>query len=226
MARAPARLKLSRPPTSGLRGSGPRGNASVGGARRGPNLRGRDGKPGAGGSSNAERRPKKREKATDGEDGEVIDARDVKIESVLTDGMVQHLLRLQRSEWDRKPYEPKYAPGSFAANQLIHAGRELCRGEAPPVKILGRLEKRIGVVGMHGAEAHLKVRRVAYDGEELGERREHFETGEVEVKGGAKGKKTGASKAKTPAPASASAAIAQAAAAASNPAPKQTAAVQ
>jgi hypothetical protein len=74
--------------------------------------------------------------------------------------MVHHLLRLQRKEWDRVPYEPKYAPGSFAAQELIHEGRELFRGEVPPVKVWGPLEKRIGVVGMFGAEAHLKVRRV------------------------------------------------------------------
>jgi hypothetical protein len=73
---------------------------------------------------------------------------------------VRHLLRLQRKEWDRTPYEPKYAPGSFAAQELIHEGRELFRGEAPPVKYWGKLEKRIGIVGMHGAEAVLKVRRV------------------------------------------------------------------
>lgn len=85
---------------------------------------------------------------------------DVDASTTLSDGMVHHLLRLQRKEWDRKPYEPKYAKGSFAANELIHAGRELCKGETPPVKIWGPLEKRIGVVGMFGAEAHLKVRRV------------------------------------------------------------------
>jgi hypothetical protein len=35
----------------------------------------------------------------------------------------------------------------------------------PPVKYWGKLEQRIGVVGMFGAEAHLKVRRVP-DGDE------------------------------------------------------------
>jgi hypothetical protein len=80
--------------------------------------------------------------------------------TLLSDGMAHHLMRLQRKEWDRVPYEPKYAPGSFAAQELIHEGRELFRGEAPPVKYWGRLEKRIGVVGMFGAEAHLKVKRV------------------------------------------------------------------
>lgn len=74
--------------------------------------------------------------------------------------MVHQLLRLQRKEWDRVSYEPKYAHGSFEANKLIHEGRELFRGESRPVKIWGRLERSIGVVGMFGAEAHLKVRRV------------------------------------------------------------------
>lgn len=78
----------------------------------------------------------------------------------ITDSMVQQLLRLQRKEWDKTPYEPKYAPGSFAANELIHTGRELFRGDVPDVKVWGRLEKRIGVVGMHGAEGRLEVRRV------------------------------------------------------------------
>jgi hypothetical protein len=85
---------------------------------------------------------------------------DVSIGETISDSMKQQLLRLQRKEWDRVPYEPKYAEGSFAANELIHAGRELFKGEAPPVKIWGPLEHRIGVVGMFGAEAHLKVRRV------------------------------------------------------------------
>jgi hypothetical protein len=77
--------------------------------------------------------------------------------------MVQHLLRLQRKEWDRVPYEPKYAAGSLAANELIHAGRELFAGDAPPVKVWGRLEKTLGIVGMHGAEARLQVRRLPAD---------------------------------------------------------------
>lgn len=197
MARAPAQLKLAR--NSG------RPNATVGG-RRGPNLRGRDGKPGGAASGSREQGPKRRDKKAD-DGAKRINASDVKIETTLSDGMVQHLLRLQRGEWDRKPYEPKYAQGSFAANELIHAGRELFRGEAPPVKIWGMLEKRIGVVGMHNAEAHLKVRRVTdLDDESLGERRQYHETGDVEIK---------AKAVKAPA---ANAAVAQAAAA-SAPAP-------
>ena len=224
MARAPAQLKLARGPRPG-------GNATVGG-RRGPNLRGRDRKPGGGAR---EQGPKKRERKKGGNDSaKSINPSDVKTQDTLSDGMVQHLLRLQRGEWDRKPYEPKYAPGSFAANELIHAGRELFRGEAPPVKIWGRLEKTIGVVGMHNAEAHLKVRRVTdLDDESLGGRRQHFETGDVNIEVPAKApstavkaKPTKAAAAKAPATkANAPAAVAQAAAA-KVPASKQATVVQ
>jgi hypothetical protein len=156
MVRAPSQLRLRRATPGGAAapGGGPGGPRGP----RGPNLRGRDGKPGVGGSR-GERGPKKRERKAGGEAKQTA-AADVKPETTLSDGMVQHLLRLQRKEWDRVPYEPKYAIGSFAANELIHAGRELFKGEAPPVKVWGRLEKQIGVVGMFGAEAHLKVRRV------------------------------------------------------------------
>ncbi|KAL1657116.1 hypothetical protein SLS61_000157 [Didymella pomorum] len=233
MVRAPAQLKLSR--------NGPRtgGNASVGG-RRGPNLRGRDGvkdgKKGGPGNRSADG-PKRRERGNK-EDGqeEKVDPNSIKFEDSLSNGMLQHLLRLQRGQWDRKPYEPKYAPGSFAANQLIHQGRELFRGEAPPVKIWGRLEKTIGVVGMHNAEAHLKVRRVTdLDDEALGERREHFETSDGGFQVKAKGPETSkasavkAPVAKVPVPkasaANAPAAVAQAAAA-NVPAPQQAPVVQ
>jgi hypothetical protein len=156
MVRAPAQLRLRRATPGGAPGA-------PGGGPRGPNLRGRDGKAGAGGSR-GDKGPPKRERKAGGEAKQTA-AADVKPETTLSDGMVQHLLRLQRKEWDRVPYEPKYATGSFAANELIHAGRELFKGEAPPVRIWGPLEKRIGVVGMFGAEAHLKVRRVP-DGDE------------------------------------------------------------
>lgn len=107
---------------------------------------------------------------------------DVELGDTISDAMIQQLLRLQRKEWDRVPYEPKYAKGSFAANELIHAGRELFKGESPPVKIWGPLEKRIGVVGMFGAEAHLKVRRVLDgDAEPFGQ--EVIEQDPVEVEG-------------------------------------------
>ena len=108
---------------------------------------------------------------------------DVELGDTISDAMTQQLLRLQRKEWDRVPYEPKYAKGSFAANELIHAGRELFKGESPPVKYWGPLEKRIGVMGMFGAEAHLKIRRVPDgDAEPFGQ--EVIEEAEpVQVKG-------------------------------------------
>jgi hypothetical protein len=78
---------------------------------------------------------------------------DVKVQDTLSDGMVQHLLRLQRKEWDRVDYEPKYAPGSAAARELIEEGKRFFQGEVkvPASRTGGRLEKTIGVVGMHGA---------------------------------------------------------------------------
>ena len=171
MVRAPAQLRLRRATPGGAPGA-------PGGGPRGPNLRGRDGKAGAGGSR-GEKGPKRRERKAGGGAKEAS-AVDVKLDATLSDGMVQHLLRLQRKEWDRVPYEPKYATGSFAANELIHAGRELFKGEAPPVKIWGRLEKQIGVVGMFGAEAHLKVRRVPDgDAAPFGQE-EEFESAPVE----------------------------------------------
>ncbi|KAH4610890.1 hypothetical protein HBH82_039350 [Parastagonospora nodorum] len=133
-------------------------NATVGSARGGPNLRGRAG--GKGGDRGKDRAPKKREKGKDGDSGPSTKLSEIDPATTLSDGMIHNQMRLQRKEWDRVPYEPKYAPGSFAAQELIHEGRELFRGESPPVKIWGRLEKTIGVVGMFGAEAHLKVRRV------------------------------------------------------------------
>lgn len=142
MVRAPSTLRISR-------------NATVG-SMRGPNLSGRAG--GKGKDGGREKLPQKREKKARAARSE--ETGDIDFSSTLSDGMVRNLLRLQRKEWDRVPYEPKYAAGSFAANELIHEGRELMRGEVPPVKIWGRLEKRIGVVGMFGAEAKLKVRRV------------------------------------------------------------------
>jgi len=111
---------------------------------------------------------------------------DIRLGDTVSDSMKQQLLRLQRKEWDRVTYEPKYAKGSFAANELIHAGRELFKGEAPPVKIWGPLERRIGVVGMFGAEATLKVRRVLDgDAEPFGQEILE-EEGPVEVSGAEK----------------------------------------
>jgi hypothetical protein len=151
MVRAPSALRVTR-------------NATVGGMR-GPNLGGRSagrgGPRGDRGPGGSEKGPKKRDKkAGNDEAGKAISLADIDAADTLSDGMVHQLLRLQRKEWDRVQYEPKYTQGSFEAQKLIHEGRELFRGQAPPVKIWGRLEKRIGVVGMHGAEAHLKVTRV------------------------------------------------------------------
>lgn len=177
LVRAPSQLRISRT------ASGPGGPSGPGGVR-GPNLRGRDGNRGPGGPGGArggtgssrggDRGPKKRERKQGGGASQrptAID--DINPATTLSDGMVHHLLRLQRKEWDRVPYEPKYSKDSFAANELLHAGRELFKGESPPVKIWGPLEKRIGVVGMFGAEATLKIRRVrdgepeAFDGDVL-----------------------------------------------------------
>jgi hypothetical protein len=174
MARAPGALRVSR-------------NATVG-SMRGPNLGGRSaGRGGPKGSKGpVGGGPKKRQKDADGEkDTQATAYADIDAATTLNDGMVQHLLRLQRKEWDRVPYEPKYAPGSFAAQELIHEGRELFRGEAPPVKYWGKLEKRIGVVGMFNAEAILKVRRVP-DGDEAPFGQEHLEEPEAEAVGESK----------------------------------------
>ena len=149
MARAPAQLRVTR-------------NAPSAKKNTGPNLRGRNAGGKGGNRTGGARAPKKREGKGGGKKGPdpTRMGEDVTLEHGLSDGMVQHLLRLQRKEWDRVPYEPKYAPGSYAANELIHAGRELFRGEAPPVKVWGRLEQKLNIVGMHGAAAHLQVRRM------------------------------------------------------------------
>ncbi|KAF2855436.1 hypothetical protein T440DRAFT_154870 [Plenodomus tracheiphilus IPT5] len=162
MVRAPAQFRTTPNDRRSPPGVGPRG----------PNLRGRDGGPRAGpggargGARGGPRKadeggPKKREKQAGGGAGpQKTTLAEIDPATTLSDGMVHHLLRLQGKEWDRVQYEPKYAQGSFAANELIHAGRELFKGESPPVKIWGPLEKRIGVVGMFGAHATLKIRRV------------------------------------------------------------------
>ena len=153
MARAPAQLRITR--------NAPNAQRNVG-----PNLRGRNAGGTGGNRGGAARGPKKRE-GKGGPRKKGVDpsrmGQNTTVDQGLSDGMVQHLLRLQRKEWDRVPYEPKYAQGSFAANELIHAGRELFRGEAPPVKVWGHLEKKLNVVGMHGAAANLQVRRVPVD---------------------------------------------------------------
>ncbi|CAN9344737.1 unnamed protein product [Alternaria alternata] len=164
MVRAPSTLRVTRQTVDGP-ARGPARGPNV----RGPNLRGREGgRPGPGGkraggargNNRGDGGPQKRKKGAGGEESMPTSLADVKIEETVSTSMQQQLLRLQRKEWDRVPYEPKYAKGSFAANELIHAGRELFKGEAAPVKFWGPLEHRIGVVGMFGAEATLKVRRV------------------------------------------------------------------
>jgi hypothetical protein len=65
--------------------------------------------------------------------------------------MVKQLLRLQRQEWDRVPYEPKYEQGSKAVLELIEEGKKLFEGQPPKTKREPtELHKRIGVAGMHG----------------------------------------------------------------------------
>ena len=128
MVRAPANLRIVRnAPGSGIRGP-PLGGRSRGSKEAGPKRRATGVKT------------KSRKANTD-----------VKIEDTLSDGMVQQLLRLQRKEWDPVPYEPKYAHGSKEALDLIEAGKKLFEGEVPTVKVPGPLEKRLGIVGMHGA---------------------------------------------------------------------------
>lgn len=177
MVRAPATLRITRTPTGPLSGpSGPRTGSLTGAPRTGgftrrprptgdaagpgsrpdgPNLRGRrgPGSKGPGGAGpkmrgkNARAQGAKREGEEDGLE---------KVEDTLSDGMVMQMMRLQRKMWDRKAYEPIYAPGSKAAIGLLEEGKKLFEGEVRfDKKAEGRkwtkLERRIGVVGMHGA---------------------------------------------------------------------------
>lgn len=157
----PARQTLAGGPNLRGRGGGPfrpGGPPRVPGAARGPGGARGPGKKGdaKGGSKKGPGGPR-----GGGEKETQVTINDGGITPGAIDNYTfQALYRQQRNQWDRKPYEPKYAPGSFAANELIHAGRELFRGEAPPVKIWGKLERTLNIVGMHNAEAHLKVRRV------------------------------------------------------------------
>ncbi|KAF1975345.1 hypothetical protein BU23DRAFT_597891 [Bimuria novae-zelandiae CBS 107.79] len=171
MVRAPAALKVTR--NAGPPGSRPQG----------PNLRARKGPPGAsrgGPRRGGERGPKARERGASGGDG-IQDDPEAMDGQALPDTLMQALYRMQRNQWDRKPYVPKYAPGSFEANELVHAGRELFKGEAPPVKVWGRLEKKLRIVGMHGAAATLKVRRVP-DGDAMPFGQEHKNLLDLEKK--------------------------------------------
>lgn len=167
MIRAPSALKVTR------NAAGPQAGRPSGG----PNLRARAGGPsrsrGGPKKVGSEGDPKKRERSSGGS-GEGVPTLDpdTVTPQALDSSLMQTLYRMQRNQWDRKPYEPKYARGSFAANELIHAGRELFRGEAPPVKVWGRLERTLNIVGMHGAASHLKVRRVL-DGDDMPFGKEH-----------------------------------------------------
>ena len=167
MIRAPSALKVTR------NAAGPQAGRPSGG----PNLRARAGGPsrsrGGPKKAGSEADPKKRERSSAGSGAGVptLDP-DTVTPQALDSSLMQTLYRMQRNQWDRKPYEPKYAQGSFAANELIHAGRELFRGEAPPVKVWGRLERTLNIVGMHGAASHLKVRRVL-DGDDMPFGKEH-----------------------------------------------------
>lgn len=168
MIRAPSTLKITR-------NAGPPGKRPS----DGPNLRARGKGPRAASSASPKNftrsgsGPARRERGSGGEEsGAPKLDQDTVNPKAIEESLMQTLYRMQRNQWDRKPYEPKYAAGSFAANELIHAGRELFRGEAPPVKIWGKLERTLNIVGMHGAEAHLQVRRVP-DGDDMPFGKEH-----------------------------------------------------
>ncbi|KAF2662845.1 hypothetical protein K491DRAFT_709505 [Lophiostoma macrostomum CBS 122681] len=139
MVRAPAQLRLSPAGPTGLR-RGP------------PNARGRGGAPARDGQRqrSGENNPRRRERKPDapnkkkGQTNQSVDA-------TLNDGMVRNLLRLQRLEWDRVPYEPKYGQGSKAALDLVEEGKMMFAGQPPKTKKEpSRLHRTIGVVGMHG----------------------------------------------------------------------------
>lgn len=72
----------------------------------------------------------------------------------LTDGMVQQLLRLQRKQWDRVPYEPIYS-SKEKLDELVALGGSLFKGEEPArLKVKSkedrRFERVIGIQNMHG----------------------------------------------------------------------------
>lgn len=161
MIRAPGTLKITRTPVDGPATGGPAGAEGQGdrgprapGARGpgGPNLRGRaprreggTGAPGRRGEQGPKRRERKPQAARTQAEG------DEKVEDTLSDTMVQQLLRLQRKMWDKTAYEPKYAEGSKAVQELLAQSQKLFAGEVKRVKKPGRFERRIGIAGMHGA---------------------------------------------------------------------------
>jgi hypothetical protein len=128
-----------------------RTKASASGNTSGPSLRG--GRTSSGGSrgprGTKENQPGRRKKDAT-KKVRFANDEDVKIEDTLSDGMVKQLMRLQMKEWEKRTYEPKYAHGSPAALDLIEQGKQLCAGEVRTKKVPGRLERVIGVAGMHG----------------------------------------------------------------------------
>ncbi|KAF2468186.1 uncharacterized protein BDR25DRAFT_290863 [Lindgomyces ingoldianus] len=139
MVRAPSTLRITR-------------NA-VGTNPPGPNLRARQGSRSSEGRTvgrGNESGPKMRQRNQDGSSSGRVEEQDDKLEDTLSNGMVQHLLRLQRQEWDRVPYHPIYTKGSTAVTELVQSSKELFKGEAPKKKKPGRLEYTIGIQNMHG----------------------------------------------------------------------------
>jgi hypothetical protein len=165
MARAPTTLRITRT-VVGPEGAPELGNAPGGGPKLGggPNLGrrgGSDNGPRSGnrsGESGPKRRENKKPNDKNGKKGKskgktARPGDDLDVSDGLSDGMVQQLLRLQRKEWDKVQYVPKYAKGSEAAKSLVEEGKAFFEGSKPEpeVRVWGRLEKTIGIVGMHGA---------------------------------------------------------------------------
>ena len=148
MVRAPPQLRLTRnmPVSHGTPAPG---------ARRATGLRRRD----RDAAETPRRRPAgaSRENVPRSRRGAATRQRDEgeeaseKLEDSLTDGMVAHLLRLQKKEWDRIPYEPMYYKDSPAIKDVVELGNTLFQGEEPRRKKAGRLEWTLGIQNMHGA---------------------------------------------------------------------------
>jgi hypothetical protein len=138
-------------------GAGPKLGGGPNLGRRGGNENG----PRSGnrpGESGPKRRERKKPDDKDGKKGKskgktARSGDDLDVSDGLSDGMVQQLLRLQRNEWDKVQYVPKYAEGSEAVKSLVEEGKALFEGSKPEpeVRVWGRLEKTIGIAGMHGA---------------------------------------------------------------------------
>ena len=126
---------------------------------RGPNLQGRTGGQGRTGPPGTRKpRPDKAKGKAALARKKAIEERKLKrqqeenetLENKISDGMAQHLLRLQRKEWDKVPYEPKYTKGSKALEDIIATGKTLFNGQVPRVKETSRLDKVLGIAGRHG----------------------------------------------------------------------------